>query len=130
MSKINNLLREEISKKLINKQFNCEKELTLSIIGGKWKLVILWHLGFEGPHRFNEIRRLFKNISHRILTKQLRELEQDGIIKRTIYETVPAKVEYSITEHGITLLPIVQAMYDWGKEHMDYYVQRLQNTEI
>ncbi|WBW97279.1 winged helix-turn-helix transcriptional regulator [Oceanirhabdus sp. W0125-5] len=125
MLKISNKLREEIKKKIINKEFNCEKELTLSVIGGKWKLVILWHLGFEGPHRFNEINRLFNKISHRVLTKQLRELELDGIINRTVYPSKPPKVEYSITEMGKTLLPIVQAMYEWGKEHMDYYVQKI-----
>lgn len=126
MIKIGIELREDIKKKIINKEFNCEKELTLSVIGGKWKLVILWHLGFEGTHRFNEIRKLFKSISHRILSKQLKELEQDGLIIRTVYSSSPPKVEYSISDMGKTILPIVQSMYEWGKEHMDYYVKRVQ----
>lgn len=117
-------LREEIRKKIINNEYNCEKELTLSVIGGKWKLVILWHLGFEGTFRFNEIRRLFRSISHRILSKQLKELEQDGLISRKVYDSSPPKVEYSITDRGKTVLPIVQAMYEWGKDNMSYYVKR------
>lgn len=122
-------LREEIRERLKNKDFNCEKELTLSIISGKWKAVILWHLGFEGPHRFGELQRLFHNLSNRILTKQLRELEQDGIIYREVYPEVPPKVEYRITEFGKTLLPIIEALFEWGKSNMSYYVHRLQNED-
>lgn len=114
-------LREDLQKRLLNGEFNCEKELTVSIVSGKWKIVILWHLGHEGPHRFGELFRLFKNISNRILTKQLRELEQDGIIERRIYDEVPPKVEYLMTERGMTLLPIVDAMFDWGRVNMSYY---------
>lgn len=114
-------LREYLTRRLLNGEFNCEKELTLSIISGKWKIVILWHLGHEGPHRFGELFRLFKNISNRILTKQLRELEQDNIIKRVIYDENPPKVEYSMTEHGMTILPIVDVMFEWGKQNMAYY---------
>lgn len=122
-------LREEIRERLKNKDFNCEKELTLSIISGKWKAVILWHLGFEGPHRFGELQRLFHNLSNRILTKQLRELEQDGIIYREVYPEVPPKVEYRITDFGKTLLPIIEALFQWGKSNMPYYVHRLQNED-
>lgn len=130
MRKISSGLREDIRRKIVNKEFNCEKELTLSVLGGKWKLVILWHLGFEGTHRFNEIRKLFKSISHRILSKQLKELEQDGLIHRKVYDSSPPKVEYSISERGKTILPIVQAMYEWGKDNMPYYVEKaVENTE-
>lgn len=114
-------LREYLKRRLLNGEFNCEKELTLSIVSGKWKIVILWHLGHEGPHRFGELFRLFKNISNRILTKQLRELELDDIIRRIDYEENPPRVEYSMTERGMTLLPVVDAMFDWGKQNMAYY---------
>ena len=114
-------LREYLNRRLLNGEFNCEKELTLSIISGKWKIVILWHLGHEGPHRFGELFRLFKNISNRILTKQLRELEQDNIIDRIDYKENPPRVEYSMTERGMTLLPVVDAMFDWGRKNMVYY---------
>lgn len=121
-------LREDLKKRLLNGEFNCEKELTLSIISGKWKIVILWHLGHEGLHRYGELFRLFKNISNRILTKQLRELEQDGMIERRIYDENPPHVEYMITEHGMTILPIVDAMFDWGKANMAYYADLARKT--
>lgn len=112
-------LREEIKNKITKGEFNCEKEFTLSIISGKWKAVILWHLGHEGIHRFNELKKLFPKISHKMLTNQLRELEEDGIIKRTIYPEVPPRVEYSITPLGMTLIPIIDMLYEWGKKRMD-----------
>ncbi len=114
-------LREYLRRRLLNGEFNCEKELTLSIISGKWKIVILWHLGHEGQHRFGQLQRLFKNISHRILTKQLRELEQDNIIDRITHDENPPRVEYRMTERGMTLLPVVDAMFDWGRNNMAYY---------
>jgi DNA-binding HxlR family transcriptional regulator len=122
-------LRTEIERRLRNNEFNCEKELTMSIISGKYKIVIIWHLGNEGPHRNGELLRLFKDISNRILTKQLRELEQDGIISRHIYPVVPPKVEYYLTDLGKTILPIVNDMWLWGKENMAYYYEKLQSRD-
>lgn len=119
-------LRDEIKKKIINGDFNCEKEYTLSVISGKWKVVILWHLGVEGPHRFSELQRLFPKISHKILTNQLRELIEDGIVHREVIPEVPPKVEYSMTELGMTLLPLIQMMYDWGKQRMDHFKRELE----
>jgi DNA-binding HxlR family transcriptional regulator len=97
----------------------------MSIISGKYKIVIIWHLGNEGPHRYGKLFNLFPGISNRILTKQLRDLEQDGIISRTIYPVVPPKVEYFLTEMGKTILPIVNDMWRWGKENMQYYYEKL-----
>jgi DNA-binding HxlR family transcriptional regulator len=97
----------------------------MSIISGKYKIVIIWHLGNEGPHRYGQLFKLFPGISNRILTKQLRDLEQDGIISRTIYPVVPPKVEYFLTELGNTILPIVNDMWRWGKENMQYYYEKL-----
>ncbi|GAA0427717.1 MAG: winged helix-turn-helix transcriptional regulator [Bacillota bacterium] len=113
-----NSLREEIQLKLQNGEYHCEKELTLSILSGKWKVVILWHLGVEGPHRFSDLQRLFENISHKTLSNQLKELIEDGIVSRKVYPETPPKVEYSMTELGYTLLPIVESMYDWGKKRI------------
>ncbi|MEN7434909.1 winged helix-turn-helix transcriptional regulator [Bacillus velezensis] len=101
------------------KTFNCEKELTLAVIGGKWKMLIMWHLGKEGTKRFNELKALIPDITHKILVNQLRELEQDMIVHREVYPVVPPKVEYSLTEQGETLMPILDAMYKWGKEYME-----------
>lgn len=95
----------------------CPVELTLGIIGGKWKGMILYHL-LEGTMRFNEIKRRIGDVTQRMLTKQLRELEANGIIYRHVYAEVPPKVEYSLTEKGETLRPILLALRDWGNEHM------------
>ncbi|WP_134684871.1 winged helix-turn-helix transcriptional regulator [Brevibacillus migulae] len=118
-------LREEIKQKILNGDYHCEKELTLSIISGKWKVVILWHLGVEGPHRFSDLQKLFPKISHKILTNQLRELMEDGIVDRVVYPDIPPKVEYSMTELGMTLLPIVEMMYEWGKKRIEMFKKEM-----
>jgi DNA-binding HxlR family transcriptional regulator len=118
-------LRAELKRRLLSGDFNCEKELTLSLISGKRKAVVIWHLAHEGPLRFGEMSRLFKTSSHRILTKQLRELESDGLIQRQIFETPVQKVEYSLTELGLTLVPIVDMMWEWGQKHMPYYAEKV-----
>ncbi|MGE5704328.1 MAG: winged helix-turn-helix transcriptional regulator [Clostridia bacterium] len=116
-------LRKEIKERILTHDYHCEKELTLSIISGKWKVVILWHLGVEGPHRFSELQKLFPKISHKMLTNQLRELIEDEIVQRKVFPEVPPKVEYSMTELGMTLLPIVEMMYEWGKKRIDQIKQ-------
>lgn len=94
----------------------CPVALTLSVIGGKWKPTILFHLK-DGPHRFNELRRLVPGITQRMLTLQLRALEQDGIVFRTVHPTVPPQVEYRLSDYGATLGPIIGAMERWGERH-------------
>jgi len=106
-------------ERMAGKEFNCEKELTLNIIGGKWKMLILWHLGKEGTKRFGELKALIPGITQRMLVNQLRELENDYIIKRVVYPVVPPKVEYSLTKEGESLMPILDAMYSWGRNYMD-----------
>ena len=118
-------LRHEIEQRMKNQDFFCEKELTMAVISGKYKVVIIWHVGHEGPLRYGEIYKLFPGISDRILTKQLRELESDGIVGRKVYPVVPPKVEYHLTELGGTLLPIVDEIWHWGKENMKYYYEKL-----
>ena len=92
----------------------CPVEITLGVIGGKWKGIILYHL-IAGTRRFSEFRRLYPGITAFMLTLQLRELERDGIIHREVYKEVPPKVEYSLTEFGRTLEPIILAMKAWGE---------------
>src|SRR5258708_30695933 len=99
-------------------QYGCAVEATADIIGGKWKAVILYYLS-QGPKRFNELRRLLPEVTQRMLTLQLRELEQDGIVHREIYKEVPPKVEYSLTEFGASLGPIIVQMLDWGAHYME-----------
>jgi DNA-binding HxlR family transcriptional regulator len=108
------------------KIFNCEKELTLNIIGGKWKMLIMWHLGKDGTLRFSELKALIPGITQRMLVNQLRELEEDFIVHREVYPVVPPKVEYSLTEQGQTLMPILEAMYEWGKNYRSKYFDHLQ----
>jgi len=94
----------------------CPVEYTLEIIGGKWKGVLLYHL-IDGKKRFGELRRICPDITQRMLTLQLRELEEDGIVHREVYQQVPPKVEYSLTEYGRTLEPLIQLMKEWGETH-------------
>jgi DNA-binding HxlR family transcriptional regulator len=101
------------------KEVVCEIEITLSVIGGKWKPLILYYLGDEGTKRFGQIKSFIKKISHKTLTNQLRELENDELISRTIYPEVPPKVEYSLTTKGETLLPILETMCEWGEKNMN-----------
>jgi len=97
-------------------QSSCPVTTTLSVIGGKWKPIILYILSAE-TKRFGQIRKLIPSISQKMLTQQLRELEMDGIIDRKVYPVVPPKVEYSLTEYGGTLMPILRAMAAWGERH-------------
>jgi len=95
----------------------CPVEATLEIIGGKWKGIILYHL-LERTMRFSELKREMGSITQRTLTKQLRELEGDGIVVRKVYPVVPPKVEYSLTELGVSLAPIIHGLRDWGIQNI------------
>lgn len=94
----------------------CPIETTLDIIGGKWKGMVLHRL-LAGTCRFNELRRAVPNVTQRMLTRQLRELERDGVIHREVYAEVPPRVEYSLTDFGRSLRPILLAMNDWGERY-------------
>lgn len=96
--------------------FGCSVAVTVDVIGGKWKGVILYHLT-NGTLRYNELRKLIPTVTQRMLTLQLRELEQDGIVYRNIYQQIPPKVEYSLTEFGETLKPIISEMRNWGESY-------------
>jgi len=88
------------------------------IVGGKWKLIVLWAL--RETKRFNELYRLFSGITQAMLTKQLRELESSGFVNRKIYNEIPSKVEYSLTEVGETFLPILQSIHHWDRKILIY----------
>jgi len=107
----------EVKDRINLKEINCEKELTLAVIGGKWKLIILWNLGLEGTKRFSELKRQIPHITQKMLTNQLRELEEDQLIERKVYAEVPPRVEYSLSDYGQSLMPLLHAMYDWGKNY-------------
>ena len=99
-------------------KYSCPVEAMVEVIGGKWKGVILYHL-LDGTKRFNELKRLKPNITQRMLTLQLRELEADGIIHREVYREVPPKVEYSLTELGESLRPMILLMMEWATHNME-----------
>ena len=110
-----------------DKVFNCNKELTLYMIGGKWKMLILWKLGKQGTKRFGELKTLMPGVTQRMLVNQLRELEDDLLINRKVYPVVPPKVEYSLTKHGESLIPVLEAMYQWGSDYAE--ATELESTE-
>ncbi|WP_216829557.1 winged helix-turn-helix transcriptional regulator [Alkalihalobacterium elongatum] len=112
-------LRKEIKEKLEKQEFNCEKELTLSVISGKWKIVIIWYLAQEKSYRFSELQKLLPKITHKMLSSQLKELIEDGIVHREVFPEVPPRVEYSLTPLGKSLLPIINLMYEWGKKRIE-----------
>lgn len=101
----------------LNSNPGCSVEATLSLIDGKWKCVILFYL-LKSTVRFNELRRLIPDLTPRMLTTQLRELEADGLIARKIYPQVPPKVEYSMAPLGQSLAPVLAALKDWGDAHL------------
>jgi len=101
----------------IRKEFlNCPVETTLVLIGEKWKVLILREL-INGTKRFGVLKTSIGSISQKVLTQQLRTMEQDGLVERKIYAEVPPRVEYSLTETGVSLKPILDSMWDWGEQY-------------
>lgn len=99
------------------KKYNISVEATLEVIGGKWKCVILCHLT-HGKKRTSELKRLMPNITQKMLTQQLRELEEDGVINRIVHNQVPPKVEYELSEYGRSLEGILDSLCAWGENHL------------
>ncbi len=99
------------------KNYNCPVGTTLGLIGGKYKVVIIWYLSENGVLRYNELQKLLLGVTPKMLISQLRELEEDKLIKRKVYPVVPPKVEYSLTELGKSLIPILQEMKTWGEKY-------------
>jgi len=100
------------------KIYNCPVEAAIDVIGGKWKALILWWL-HQRTWRFAELRRQIPGITEKMLTQQLRELEEDGIVDRRVFPTVPPRVEYSLTEYGRSLKRALRAICDWGRNHIE-----------
>lgn len=99
------------------REYKCGIDITLAVVGGKWKASILWHLA-QGTMRFSELQRQFSDTTRKMLTQQLRELEEDGLVHRKVYPQVPPKVEYSLTESGRSIHPILEQMCSWGKQFL------------
>lgn len=103
--------------KFVFDEHSCPVTATMQVMGGKWKAILINAIYLTSPARFGELRRSVKGITQSMLTSQLRELEDDGIISRKIYAEIPPRVEYTLTEFGLTLSPIMQAMANWGEEY-------------
>lgn len=104
-------------KSFVFDENNCPVMATMSVVGGKWKVILINRIYLDSPARFGALKRCLKGISQTMLTSQLRELEEAGIISRKIYAEIPPRVEYTLTEFGLTLGPIIQSMADWGIQH-------------
>jgi len=99
-------------------EYSCPVEAAIDIIGGKWKPWIIWCLR-DGALRFSELQRELAGVSPKMRTKQLRELEEDGMVSRKIYPEIPPKVEYSLTSSGRTAIPLVEALCEWGSGYLN-----------
>lgn len=102
-------------------KYNCYFELTLDIVGGKWKPIILYYIGINKVVRYGELKKAIPSINERMLTRQLRELEADQIIKRKIYPQIPPKVEYSLEPIGEEVISILEELKNWGVKYNDLY---------
>jgi DNA-binding HxlR family transcriptional regulator len=119
MKKNTNVDNQEIKneKIIVFDEKSCPVTATMQVLGGKWKAILINAIYHTSPARFGELKRSVKGITQSMLTSQLRELEEDGIISRKIYAEIPPRVEYTLTEFGLTLSPIMISMANWGKEY-------------
>ena len=108
-------------KRCRGKEYSCTMELSLAVIGGKWKPLILWYLRDGDTMRFSALRRAMPIITQKMLTQQLRELESDGLITRTVYAEVPPRVEYNLTELGRAIIPILESLCRFGREFENHF---------
>lgn len=106
---------EEKVIRLRGRTYHCALDVTMSFIGGKWKAVVLWYLR-TGSKRFSELKKHIPDITEKMLSLQLKALEEDGILKRTVYAEVPPRVEYELTDFGKTLIPALEEIAKWGRD--------------
>jgi len=109
-------------------EYICPVETTLRRIGGKYKALILWHL-MDGTLRYSELHRRLPHATDKMLAQQLRELEKDGMIHREVFAVVPPRTEYSLTEFGKSISPILEEMRRWGQEYTDSTAERIQTEQ-
>jgi DNA-binding HxlR family transcriptional regulator len=106
---------KELEIKLNGKTYHCALDVTMDYIGGKWKTVVLWYLRKQHK-RFSELKRHIPDITEKMLSLQLRQLQKDGIVGRRVFAEVPPRVEYFLTEEGKTIVPVIEAIAKWGRE--------------
>ncbi|RKL65276.1 transcriptional regulator [Salipaludibacillus neizhouensis] len=112
------------------KTFFTSKDLALSVIGGRWKIVIIWCLLQQSPLRLSELQKYLPDVNQRMLIRQLRELEEDKIITRVVYPVVPPKVEYQLSEVGLLLEPVVTSICDWGDNFRAFLKENADKTSV
>jgi DNA-binding HxlR family transcriptional regulator len=119
MKKDTNVDNQEVNKEkiFVFDEKSCPVTATMQVLGGKWKSILINAIYLTSPARFGELKRSVRGITQSMLTQQLRELEDDGLISRKIYAEIPPRVEYTLTEFGLTLSPIMQSMAKWGEEY-------------
>ncbi|MGE4540660.1 MAG: winged helix-turn-helix transcriptional regulator [Bacteroidales bacterium] len=110
---------QDRSNKISCNNYQCEIEVTLEILSGKWKALIIWNLSLHQEIRYNEFKRLIPDITSKMLSQQLKDLEKNKLIKRRVYHEVPPMVEYSLTDLGQELIPILSEMDRWGKNFVE-----------
>jgi len=115
-------MNKDLKIKSIDCYEKCPVETAIDVLAGKWKILILWYLRSE-QKRFSELQKLIPNATQKMLIQKLRELEIDGLVHREVYPVVPPKVEYSLTEYGKSLKPILKQLYLWGEIHKDKAIQ-------
>ncbi|MEU1784385.1 helix-turn-helix domain-containing protein [Streptomyces sparsogenes] len=113
---------------IARKRYYCPVEVAVDVLGKRWTPVILAHLK-EGVHRYGELRRRMPEVSEKVLTQRLRGLERDGLVERSVHPGVPAPVSYRLTEEGRGLAPVLQALYDWGRERADRHGVAIEPVE-
>lgn len=102
-----------------DKKYNCYFEMAIDVMGGKWEPIILYYMNINGVVRHSELKRFIPSINERMLTRQLRELEEDCLIERKVYPVIPPKVECTLTEHGKNLVPILKELINWGRNYAE-----------
>jgi DNA-binding HxlR family transcriptional regulator len=112
------MVKSEMRKEPESRKYSCGLEAALEVVGGKWKVLILWPLRAE-PHRFGELRRQISGISEKMLIQHLKEMEADGIVTRTDYKEVPPRVDYALTAFGHSLCDALAPLCAWGQQHME-----------
>ncbi len=120
---------ESRENKVSCSNYRCEIELTLEILSGKWKALLIWNLHLHHVIRYNEFRRLIPSITQKMLTQQLKELEKYGIVSRKVYPSVPPMVEYTLTSVGQELIPIMESMDLWGKKYVKKYHEDIEKKQ-
>lgn len=119
-----------MTRKIYNCENGCSVESTLQIISGRWKSVLLYHLIFEGEYRYSQLQRTIPGVTRRMLSLQLKDLENDGLVNRRVVQEKPLMVAYSITDYGMSLKPVIEMLYTWGEDFNQKNAGKLEEESL